>query len=308
MQNNNSYFFLGLFVLAISFGGIYLAYWLSRVDDGVEYEKYRVYFTESVAGLSEKSAVKYNGVKVGFVDSIVISTLNYKQTIITLKVAKDTPITDETYATIISQGITGISYVGLKTMMPYGNRIATPPNEPYPVIKSSPSLLLEIDQAISDATVHLRSLSSRVEGILDDDNQKLIKSILHNVEAITDNLANKSKAIDNSLKTMEEILLQANILAESLPTFVSKAQQSIQKFDTVISNINEKTNTFDMAMHNANNLMLNVQGDMMPVLQVSIEDLASTISNANEFINDLSNNPSMLLLGKKSATGLGPGE
>ena len=71
MENERHYFRVGLFVLGGALLALIFTLWLTTKPDD-QYQRYRIRFAESVSGLSNGSAVKFRGVSVGNVESIVI--------------------------------------------------------------------------------------------------------------------------------------------------------------------------------------------------------------------------------------------
>ncbi len=307
MKVRVNYLILGIFVIFLGSGIIYGFYWFSKDIEASNFVLYRVYFTESISGLSENSMVKYNGVKVGSIKSIEISKVNYRQTVLTLQIAEDTPITEETYATKISQGITGLAYVGLKTLIPFGKKITTPPNELYPVIKTSPSLFVEIDRAVNDITIHLKSLSSRVENILDDDNQKAFKKSLTNIAKITENLSTKSEAMDQSFDRVDEFLDEFTKISKRLPSFITKMERTLDTFEKTANSIGKSTKHFNETMQDTSRLINDLNQQIVPIVNKSLEQLDSTLSGIDVISRDVQENPSILVRGRYPAD-LGPGE
>lgn len=307
MRVNVNYLILGIFVLLFGAGIIYGLYWFSNDIEDANYELYRVYFTESIDGLSEQTSVKYNGVKVGVVKSIEISKTNFRQTILTLQIAEDTPVTQETYATKVSQGITGLAYVGLKTLIPFGKKITAPPNEPYPVIKSSPSLFVEIDQAVSDITLHLKSLSTKVENILDSDNQLALKNSLANIEKITHYLSIKTKNIDKSFDKIDSFLDDFSEVSKRMPQLIRKMEDTLSSFEKTASSISKSTRYFNDTMGEASRLIGDMNQQVVPIMSKSLEQMNETLSGIDSISKDIKENPSILVRGKYP-TSLGPGE
>jgi phospholipid/cholesterol/gamma-HCH transport system substrate-binding protein len=62
MESKINYTLVGGFVVLLLAGLIGFAYWLGKYGGQQEYSYYHVYMSESVAGLSNDSSVKYRGV------------------------------------------------------------------------------------------------------------------------------------------------------------------------------------------------------------------------------------------------------
>src|SRR5690606_19698287 len=103
-----------------------------------------------------------NGVKVGYVDSIRLNPQDPQQVVLKLKIRRGTPITTSTIATLVSEGITGIDYVGLKALTSQAPPLKAKPGEKYPVIPSEPSLLVKLSTALEDVTKTIKGLTDSV--------------------------------------------------------------------------------------------------------------------------------------------------
>ena len=97
METKLNYALVGLFVIVL--GGALLSAVLWLTVGGTEkkqYDRYLVYFTESVAGLNPKAPVKYRGVEVGRVATIEIDPGNPERVEIVLEIERGTPIRQDT--------------------------------------------------------------------------------------------------------------------------------------------------------------------------------------------------------------------
>ena len=125
MESKTNYTAVGIAVVLMLFGLISVALWLSEGFNRKTYHNYLVFMQEAVSGLSEGSLVKYNGVKVGLVKSIILDK-NPRLVELILEIEEGTPITVDTVANLIAQGITGTTYLGLSVTS------ATPPSSLAP--------------------------------------------------------------------------------------------------------------------------------------------------------------------------------
>ncbi|MBT8144250.1 MAG: MCE family protein, partial [Gammaproteobacteria bacterium] len=150
MTPKSSYVLVGLFVLLLGVALIAGVLWLSTGGPPKDYEFYLVYMTESVSGLSMDAPVKYKGVSVGRVRDIRLNPENPEEVRILLVVLEGTPINAETRATLEVQGLTGVAHVNLSGGGPDSAPLLKDRNEPYPVIESKPSLLVRLDDTVSE--------------------------------------------------------------------------------------------------------------------------------------------------------------
>jgi phospholipid/cholesterol/gamma-HCH transport system substrate-binding protein len=111
MEIRASYLIVGAVVLALLAGLAGFSLWL--VDAGVDRDlaRYEIDFAGSVSGLPEGGQVLYRGIPVGRVADIRINPDNVEAVLVTIEVDRETPIKEDTVATLEFQGLTGIAYV-----------------------------------------------------------------------------------------------------------------------------------------------------------------------------------------------------
>ncbi|MFI4963297.1 MAG: MlaD family protein, partial [Legionellales bacterium] len=160
MEAKTNYTIVGLVVVILAAGLLSAGLWLSVGFNQKTYSLYTVYLHEAASGLSEESPVKYNGVQVGFVKDIKLTKNDPRNVAILLSIEEGTPITTSTSATLISQGITGVTYVGLSASTSDLTPIVKMPDEPYPVIPAKPSLFNQLDAIIRQASENVTKVSN----------------------------------------------------------------------------------------------------------------------------------------------------
>lgn len=112
METDKHYFFEGLFILGFSVAAAFFAVWLGstgRHDDVV----YRIHFPDSVSGLAVGDPVKYRGVDVGTVKTIIIDPDNSRLVLVDVRLRKETPVKTDTRASLALKGITGVVFIEL---------------------------------------------------------------------------------------------------------------------------------------------------------------------------------------------------
>src|SRR4030095_359748 len=86
METKANYTLIGLFTLAVVVAVFGFVYWFQHGGGGGERGYYRVLVESSVSGLRTGSAVLFNGIRVGEVESIKLSADNPKQVIAMISV------------------------------------------------------------------------------------------------------------------------------------------------------------------------------------------------------------------------------
>ena len=279
MEPKVNYTIVGLFVIGLLIAIIVMTLWLSVGLSDNTYKTYRVYMNESVAGLSIDSPVQYNGVTVGHITNISLNDKNPQQVKLLLAIQTDTPITESTTATLMSQGLTGIAYIGLRSNSANLKPLQTEPGEDYPVIKTSPSLMMRLDTAVSALTMNLTQISTELHSILDSDNRQALKQTLQNINQLTSSLANNSKELSSTLKSANIIMANTAKTSQQFPDLLKNGQMTLQI-------LNEQT---------------------LPTINSLISNLNTTSNNLLITSKNIKQNPSVILRGETPPPP-GPGE
>ncbi|HFE8536005.1 TPA: MlaD family protein, partial [Legionella pneumophila] len=227
MESKTNYTIVGLIVLILTAGLLSAGLWLSVGFNQKEYTSYTVYLKESVSGLSVESPVKFNGVQVGYVKEIKLNKNDPRQVELLLNIEKSTPITTSTSATLISQGITGVTYVGLSA----GSSELTPlrkmPGEPYPVIPSKPSLLNQLDAVLKEVAENVGAVSEKAQLIFNEENADNVRKSLANIERITEIIADKGQTIDSSLNNLDVFVANMAKTSKQFPQLIKDLKTGI---------------------------------------------------------------------------------
>lgn len=236
MESNVNYSIVGAFVVIFTTALILIIFWLSVGLTSKDYNYYLVYMNESVAGLTPDSSVKYNGVDIGSVKKISVNTRNMKQVRILLAIDEQIPIKTDTIATLISQGLTGISYINLSGGSPKAPLLKPRPNKKYPVITTEPSLFFRLDSMIRELGESLTKTSNDLQNVLNAENQLAIKNSLAHLDKITGTIAANSEELNASMRSASHALraFSSETLPETAITLrdIQKLANNLNAFTT----------------------------------------------------------------------------
>src|ERR1019366_9101484 len=174
METDKHYFFEGLFIIVFSVAAAIFAVWLGspgRHDDVA----YRIHFPDSVSGLTVGDPVKFRGVDVGTVKSIIIDPDNSRLVIVDVRLRKETPVKTDTRASLALKGITGVVFIELNGGdMAAKTLLAVTPQDKVPEIPSERTGL----KAMLDDLPKLVEKFRAIEG--------QVKKVVTNVGSLTD--------------------------------------------------------------------------------------------------------------------------
>ncbi|AEW52238.1 TPA: MCE family protein [Legionella pneumophila] len=307
MESKTNYTIVGLIVLILTAGLLSAGLWLSVGFNQKEYTSYTVYLKESVSGLSVESPVKFNGVQVGYVKEIKLNKNDPRQVELLLNIEKSTPITTSTSATLITQGITGVTYVGLSA----GSSELTPlrkmPGEPYPVIPSKPSLLNQLDAVLKEVAENVGAVSEKAQLIFNEENADNVRKSLANIERITEIIADKGQTIDSSLNNLDVFVANMANASKQFPQLIKDLKTGISKFKSLADNMSAAGKDVSKTMIAGKNTIDQISQQAIPPAVILLRRLNAISANLEKVSNEMRQNPSVIIRGTK-APKLGPGE
>ncbi len=194
MESKVNYTIVGLFVVLLTTGLLGFAYWLAKHGGGEEYSLYRVYMSESVAGLTTDASVKYRGVEVGTVTRMELDPENAEQVMLTLRIKQGTPVKTDTRASIRFYGVTGLGYIELQ-----GSSKDAPVLEAeegkIPVIASMPSTFARLDEGLSELADKSVRVLDRIDLLLSDANLQAFSELLGKSKLLVTQLRQQTEDI-----------------------------------------------------------------------------------------------------------------
>lgn len=267
-----NYGIVGLSVLVLVVAFITTSVWLSVGFDKKNYDVYAVYMREAATGLNEDAPVKYNGVKVGYVKSIKLNSANPQQVQILLNVEHGTPVTTSTTATLISQGITGTTYVGLAAQSADLTPLVKRKNQPYPIIPARDSLFNQLDNALKGVSANINAVTLDIHRIFDAENAQNIKNVLANLNQF-------SKILGTSSLDTQILIKNASLASKTFPSITA----------------------------NLNSSLSSIAHHTIPELNLLLNRLNHIVLNLEKTSSDVKQNPSVLIRGHSKRKS-GPGE
>ncbi|HET8691616.1 MAG TPA: MlaD family protein [Steroidobacteraceae bacterium] len=187
MDREANYVAVGAFVLLVLCLAAGFVLWYSDTADEAQ-ERYEIYFTGSVSGLSEGSSVRYLGVVVGRVARIGIDPRDPGRVRVVADVGESTPVTADTVARLTLQGVTGLLFVDLRPREAGASPVVQVPSLKYPVIPSAQSQFDVLVSALPDVVAKAGEALERVNGLLSDRNIASVTAALGNAEAASRDL------------------------------------------------------------------------------------------------------------------------
>ena len=286
MESKTNYTIVGLIVLILGAGLLSAGLWLSVGFDRKKYDMYTVYMREAASGLSDDSVVKYNGVKVFLVNKIELNQFDPQQVKIQLKIEDGTPITTSTHATLINQGITGTTYLGLSASSPSLFPLQKTPGEPYPVIPYKQSFFSQLEKNINDVSIGIKR-------IFDKENSRALKQTLINLQKVSDVIANNNHNLNQTL--------------QDLPILINNLKTSVNKFNAMATDMSDAGKHVSVTMQAGKNSIDKLSQQAIPPVVLLLQRLDIIAANLEKVSTQMRQNPSVVIRGNTPPKA-GPGE
>jgi phospholipid/cholesterol/gamma-HCH transport system substrate-binding protein len=194
--------------------------------------------SESVAGLSNDSSVKYRGVDVGTVVHIGLNPKNSEQVELLLKIELNTPVKTDTTATLKSFGLTGLTYVELEGIGGPDTPLLMSSEDQIPSIPARPSTFARIDESMGILTTKIALALDKFSQLLSEQNLDNVSSTLSEIKILAKDMREQKESfqslVDNGV-IMEKRVTEAFKKIEVASISVTKMADSLEKNSTTIS-------------------------------------------------------------------------
>jgi len=188
---------LGVFVIS-GIGLIALSIVLLSGWDAFAPEKtYDIDFVGSVSGLTNRSSVRINGVRIGNVTKIELNAKDIEKTHVTIAVEPQIPIKTNARAYLVAAGITGGKFISLRGGTNAADEL--PPGSTIPSSTTFFQQLLSGEGAAGELMDNVADISAILTGKADDD-PALRSGMLRELSMLMTNLSALSAEVQRTLQ------------------------------------------------------------------------------------------------------------
>lgn len=299
METKANYVLIGAFTLVTTLFLLLFALWAAKYSSEKEWKNYAVVFNEPVTGLSEGSAVQYNGIAVGTVQNLSLAPDDPRRVIAVLRLQASAPIKADTRARLSIAGITGSPFIQLTGGMPGSPPLDEIDRREVPVIQTEASAL----QNIADTA---NRLVARLDQVLSEDNVRRVSNTLAHIEAMTGSIADQRE-------DLRALIVNARRSSEELARTLDKANGSLDKVDrelvdklpAMVNRLDGTLNRIDSAAAGADSILNDNRAAIGSFANDGLAQLGPTLTELRALVRDLrrisdrlDGNPTRYLLGR----------
>ena len=300
MENKAHAIAAGVFVLVVSSLLALLSVWLMR--DKTERNFYEMTTSETVSGLQPQAVVRFRGVPVGKVELIGFDTKIKGNVLIRISIDRSAPVTKSVFATVDSQGVTGLGFIQLDDKGE-SKELLMPNDEDPPRIPLKPGGLDKLLKQSGVIFEQVEQASTRLNKLLADDNQKALTS------AVTQ-FGEASASISKLTKSMEPAVASLPALSRDASAALKSVKTATDEVVVTAKRINEKGGPLDKLSEGGAALAAGVEtfsAATLPKLGEVADETARTMRQLRRTVNAVDDNPQSLIFGNGTPQP-GPGE
>lgn len=304
METRAHHVLIGLFTVVVVAAALLFGLWLAKSSTDRQFAEYQVIFNEAVTGLSQGSAVQYNGIKVGDVTQLKLDPQDPRRVLARIRVGADTPIKQDTHAKLALTGVTGMAVIQLS-----GGSPASPPlasrDGGLPVIVADPSPLSKLLANGEDVMTNINDVVSRASQLMSDENVARISRTLDHLDKATGAVADQRDDIRALLSQLAEASKQANAtlaqteqLARSANGLVDQqGRTTLESARNAMASLERSTAAIDRLL-NDNRAALNGGMQGLGELGPAVRELRDAANSLRGITRKLDDNPAGFLLGR----------
>lgn len=308
MENKAHAMAAGAFVLVVSALLALLAVWLMR--DNTQRDMYEMSTHEIISGLQPQAAVNFRGVPVGKVEFIGFDSKIKGNVLVRVSIDRAAPVTQSVFATVASQGVTGLGFIQLDDTGESKERLvandSSPPRIPLKtggldkLLKQSEVIFKQVEQA-----------STQLNKLLSDDNQKVITGAV----AQMGDAASSVGKLSTNMNSMLDAQLgpdKVNIpkLVKNMDATLVSVKTATDEVVTTAKRLNEKGGPLDKLAEGGSALASGAEAfsaGTLPKLGEVADDTARAMRQLRRTVSAVDDNPQSLIFGNGPPMS-GPGE
>jgi phospholipid/cholesterol/gamma-HCH transport system substrate-binding protein len=301
MENKAHAMAAGIFVVAITILLVGLAAWLTR-DTG-ERDPYEISTRETVTGLQPQAVVRYRGVEVGKVSDIGFDPKVQGNVLLRLEVDRAAPVTQDTFATLSFQGVTGLAFVQLDDTGKPAPRLQPEDGHP-PRIPLRPGLLSKLADRGEVILDRVEQLTGRMNRLLGDENQKRFSSALDNLGSAAADASQLAKSLDTTVtKRVDPALASVQRSADQVGRTAADFSQTARRLNEKDGPIDRLADGTEALSHAADSF----NSATLPRINRVTEETSRAVRQLGRTANTINDNPQSLIFGSGPVEP-GPGE
>ncbi|MDB5779493.1 MAG: Mammalian cell entry related domain protein, partial [Polaromonas sp.] len=300
MENKAHALIAGAFVVVVTALLALLALWLTR--DNTTRDLYEMSTSETISGLQPQAMVRFRGVPVGKVESIGFDEKAKGNVLIVISIDRAAPMMKSTFATVASQGVTGLGFIQLDDNGESNQRLVPNDDDP-PRIPLKPGTLDKLLKQSDAIFTQAEQAATRLNQLLSKQNEAAINTAITELAEAAGSINRVAKGLEPTVATLPALSKDARAAMQSVKSVTDEVSVTAQR-------LNEKGGPLDKLAEGGAALAASVQtfsAATLPKLGEVADETARTMRQLRRTVSAVDDNPQALIFGN-GAPVPGPGE
>ena len=296
MERNANYALVGLISTILLIAMIVFIFWLTNFALSQRYDDYQIVFRGSVSGLTRGGDVQFNGIKVGEVSDIKLDAQDPNLVVTTVRLRSDTPVRQDSSATLEPQGITGVNYIQITAGTPSKPLLkAVTPQGKTPTIAAAPGTVASLLSGGGTMMQKAVDTLQRIDQVLSNQNIQKVSAILSDVQAVTAELRERKAIIadaDKALQDADQAAKQIKVLAANANGLLSTdGKRAMVKVGDAAGEIQTAAAQVHGILGKLEGPTSDFASNGLPQLTSAIAQLQTTTKHLDELIQEVERDP-----------------
>ena len=300
MENKAHALIAGAFVVVVTAMLALLAIWLTR--DSTQRDLYEMSTSETVSGLQPQATVRFRGVPVGKVERVGFDQKVKGNVLIRVSIDRAAPMTRSTFATVASQGVTGLGFIQLDDNAESKERLVPNDDDPPRIVLKPGGLdkLLRQSEVIFNQA---EQATTRINQLLSPQNEAAINTAVTQLAEAAGSINRVAKALEPTAATLPALSKDARAALQAVRTVTNEVGVTAQR-------LNARGGPLDKLTEGGTALAAGVEtfsAATLPKLSEVADETARTMRQLRRTVNAVDDNPQALIFGNGPPVP-GPGE
>ncbi len=208
MEPESRHTLIGAVIVALVLALGFAVLWLSHTGVASDFQNYTIKFErQSLEGLQVGGDVNMRGIKVGRVEAFTIERENINVVHVTVRVARATPVSQNTSAIVARNLLTGIARINLETPgVPGPPLTEVEPGEAYPVIAEGTSDLDQIAESANRLVITAESALANLNSMLTPANRQAFSDTMLALRDLSTGMVARLGQVDAMVGSLDATL------------------------------------------------------------------------------------------------------
>ncbi|WP_112322106.1 MlaD family protein [Oceanibium sediminis] len=286
METRANFVLIGAFALAGFFGILAFFLWFARIELDRQFAYYDVDFP-TVSGLSDASDVRFAGLPVGRVVDVRLSPTEDGTVRVRLEVGSETPVRTDSIATIESQGVTGVSFVGITAGTPDAPLLQEATERGIPMIEPGRSVLQSLSQEAPQILSETLQVVRDIRTLIGGENQQRVQNILENVERSSVAFADALDDFSNVSQTVSDFADEIGRFNTTLDSLTTDVSGVLSAAETTLASVDDLAKDAQGLVARGSDTLTRAQGPIAAAERYINEDLGPATDQLRSSISEI---------------------